>query len=275
MMKKSKKMNTYLKYGIMLLCAVIGGGLIAFVMMEWGLEIVLANISPAISRFIDVIRSNMLWCMTGLLIVEVIAGEMTFGRLKTLTLEGADAEDEEGDRIEYEMEKVGAIGTGILSAIAFVGIVILSTGYSIEYIKMLAMTDATGIYGISSLLLLIAAFVVFMFVFVYQGYWSVRLVKMQQKMDPKKKGDPTSIKFTEQWVESCDEAEKELIYQSAFKSYTLMMNWTPVLTMIALFMHMFWDTGITAVIFTGIIWLMVTVSYLKNCVVKRKQKLIR
>ena len=44
---------------------------------------------------------------------------------------------------------------------------------------------------------------------------------------------------------------------------------------IALFMHMFWNTGITAVIFTGIIWLMVTVSYLKNCVVKRKQKLIR
>lgn len=274
-MKKSKKMNTYLKYAILLLCSALAGGLIAFVMMEWGLDMVLANISPAISRFVDVIRTNILWCMAGLLIVEVIAGEITLGKLKKLAVEGADAEDEEGDRIEYEMEKAGAIGTGILSAIAFVGIVALSTGYSIEYIKMLDVTDAVGICGIPSILLLIAAFLVFMLVFVYQGYWSVRLVKMQQKLDPKKKGDPTSIKFTEQWVESCDEAEKELIYQSAFKSYTLMMNWTPVLTMIALFMHMFWDTGITAVIFTGIIWLMVTVSYLKNCVVKRKQKLIR
>ena len=274
-MKKSKKMNTYLKYGIILLCAAIGGGFLGIMRMGWDLDFVFGGIMPHLTHLIELVQANMALEVLLLLIIEVFVGESAIKKMKALAADVVNAEDEEGDRIEYEMEKLGAVATGILNAVAVIGFIVLSTGYSIEYIRMLAITDAVGMFGISAMVLLLAAFFIFMLLFVYQGYWGVRFVKMQQKIDPKKKGDPTSIKFTEQWVESCDEAEKELIYQSAFNSFTLLMKWCPILMAIALFMHMFWDTGITAVVFIGIVNLMLNVSYLKNGVVKRKQKLNR
>ena len=44
-------------------------------------------------------------------------------------------------------------------------------------------------------------------------------IKLVQRIYPDKKGDPTSINFQEQWLASCDEAEKEEIYEASYKTY--------------------------------------------------------
>ena len=108
------------------------------------------------------------------------------------------------------MERITAIGTGGLLIIYVLSTVLLATGYSLEYIKQAALTEEPqGLLG---------AMIVFLIITCYYGFWSVRLVKLQQKIEPRMKGDPTSAKFAEQWIESCDEAEKERIFRSAFKS---------------------------------------------------------
>ena len=40
-----------------------------------------------------------------------------------------------------------------------------------------------------------------------------RYVKLLQKIHPEKKGDIASKDFHKQWLESCDEAEKEAVYK--------------------------------------------------------------
>lgn len=73
----------------------------------------------------------------------------------------------------------------------------------------------------------------------YLNVWQIRYVRVIQKIYPDKKGDPTSLKFPKQWLESCDEAEKECIYQASYKGYLTVMKWAPILTFVALILHMF------------------------------------
>ena len=91
--------------------------------------------------------------------------------------------------------------------------------------------------------------------------------------DTDKKGDPTSLKFPKQWLESCDEAEKECIYQASYKGYQTVMKWAPILTFVALILHMFFDTGILAIVMTSVIWLVTSVTYCRACLQNKGEKL--
>ena len=152
-----------------------------------------------------------------------------------------------------------------LNVIAFLSMALLATGYSMDYIKSVVdVKEGLGFLG---------ACVLFIVIYTYNGIWSVRQIKLQQQLDPTKKGDPTSTKFTEQWVESCDEAEKEMIYRSAYKSYTALSKWIPILMVVTMLSHLVWNTGVMAIVVVGIVWTVQNVSYLKSCVKLREQKL--
>ena len=98
---------------------------------------------------------------------------------------------------------------------------IISPGYSKKYIE--SQSDGeTGRF--------LAGLVVFMGMVVYFGMWQVRYVKMVQRIYPEKKGDPASMKFQEQWLASCDEAEKEEIYEASYKTYLLTGKVLPINT---------------------------------------------
>ncbi|MFR7667159.1 MAG: DUF3169 family protein [Mediterraneibacter faecis] len=55
--------------------------------------------------------------------------------------------------------------------------------------------------------------------FFYCGMAQARYVKLLQKVHPVEKGDIASKDFHKQWLESCDEAEKEAVYQSSYSTY--------------------------------------------------------
>lgn len=263
MMSKTKKMNTYLKYGLILVACAVCGGIIGYHSVAF--EGNLLAIAPMAGNVVDFIRRNMFMELDVLLLVEVLFGEIYLNKVKKLSEASLNAEDEEGDRLDYEAEKAGAIGTGVMSFISFLAIVIVATGYSMSYIK----EAATEVNGVT----LLGGFAAFIIIYVYYGYWGVRLVKFQQKLEPNRKGDPASMKFNEEWVESCDEAEKELIYQCIFKCYNTLGHWIPMLLIITMLAHMIWDTGIMAIAVVGFIQLLQTTSYCKYCVQKKGQKL--
>ena len=103
----------------------------------------------------------------------------------------------------------------------------------------------------------------------------MRYVKLIQKLYPEKKGDPTSIKFQEQWLASCDEAERDCIYQASYKTYVLLGKVIPVCTFIAMILHMIWNTGILAIVFCAVIWLLLVLNYSRCCVVKKREQFQR
>lgn len=260
--KEKKKMNTYLKYGLILAVCLIVGGMLGYNVMVF--EGKLLTMTHVMGVVISFARENMLMELLVVFVLEVVLGEYYLNKIKKLGEASQTAEDEEGDIIDYELEKAGAMGIGCNNLLGFLAIVILSTGYSLTYIKEKS--------GSTSILWLLAAFVLFVIIYIYNGYWGVRMVKYQQKLEPSHKGDPASRKFAEEWLQSCDEAEQELIYQSAYKSYQTLANVVPIVMVITMLAHMIWNTGIMAIVATGFIWLLQSTSYCRSCVQKRKMK---
>ena len=198
--------------------------------------------------------------MAGLLALSVIFGEINIRKLKEISRQIRQTEDEECDRWEYEEEKVGAEGViaNILSQILC--ILVLSVSFSIRYIEDNHQN-------------MLAVCIVFLACYVYDAFWQTRYVKLAQVTHPEKKGDPASRKFHQQWLESCDEAEKEIIYQSAYKAYIAMNTWIPALLMVSMLGHLFFDTGIMAIVIVAASWLVLTAAYLRSCVRLRGAKL--
>ena len=77
----------------------------------------------------------------------------------------------------------------------------------------------------------------------------------------------------ERWGGSCDEAEKEVIYKSAYHTYVMMQRTIGILLVITMLLHLFFNTGLLAVIVVGVIYLVSTFSYTHSCVQLRKRKI--
>ena len=183
----------------MLVSAVIGGIL--------GLLIGYLHFSqqgdlPAFTpRWLALIQGLILPGLLIITLLSIILQESIFRKLKEVSGLLEAAEDEDFHRLDYEEERIGAllVGANVMSQVLC--IVLFSFGYSFDYLKDLP--------ALSSCL-------VFIICFVYCGCMQARYIQLTQAVHPEKKGNVASRKFRQQWLESCDEAEKEIIYQSAY-----------------------------------------------------------
>lgn len=259
-MTKKKNMNTYIKYILMLLVSLVIGGCIGFLISFFNPD----SIGDGAWDIVKQLRIFMFPLLIVIGLVSILQGEYILKRNKGLGKKLHVAGDEESDSIEYEIEKVGAWGMIGNTVFNVLSLLVLSTGYSMEYIESL---DGTGNKW------LLASFFVFIVESFYMGFWQIRFVKGIQRIYPEKTGDPASGKFQKQWLESCDEAEKEVIYQASYKTYLMGMKLIPFLAFLALFTHLVWNTGVMAVVVLGIIWIVMTVTYCRGCVRMKEEKI--
>lgn len=253
-------MKTYLKYALKLLvCICIGavlGAAIAFIdVSEWDRYAEMVQ---------GVIRDHLLILLIFLTLVSIVIGEMTLKRMRKLGKEFSDVEDERGDEIEYELEHTGCIGLIGTTTIMVLSIAILATVYSMAYIDKVVSTDNGS---------LLISFGIFIVLNIYNGYWQMRYVKTIQRIYPDKLADPASGKFQKQWLENCDEAEREMIYQASYKTYIRLSKVMPVLTVLAMLGNLMWNTGILAVLLLGVVWITLVVTYCRACTKMKGTKL--
>ena len=218
-----------------------------------------------ITLHISGIEQLILPGMAVVLALSVIAEEWICHCLKKNCNALLKADDEECDRLEYEEEKFGAWLTGVNVLSQVLCILILAFGYSLDYIGSGGSTSITFLW----------ACILFLSCFFYDGIMQVRYVKLVQKVHPEKKGDPSSSKFQKEWLASCDEAEKEIVFQSAYKAYMCMNKVIPLLLLLTLILNLFFNTGILAIIVVAGMYLVMTVAYSKACVQIRKEKIFR
>ena len=86
-------------------------------------------------------------------------------------------------------------------------------------------------------------------------------IKFVQKMDERLKGDPISLRFAKDFLESCDEAQKLRIYKSGYKAFQFTKNASLVLLIIAIMFNLTLKTGAIPIVLTGIFLLMHIISY--------------
>lgn len=262
--QEKKKINTYLKFGLTLLACMAVGAVLGGITGYFGADDGLAGVRTGVGCILILIRENILWILLGFILCSVLYGEYVLRGMKKIGKKLQEAEDEETDFLEYKLEQIGSWGVIASHVLMVLSILVVATGYSMEYIETAVQTEGT---------LLLTELFVFLVEDTYQGLWQLRYVKVLQKIYPEKKGDPTSRKFQKQWLESCDEAEKEAIYQSSYKTYHLLSRVLPFMTMAAMICHLIWNTGILAVVLTGIIWLLTSVSYCRYCLTKKGEKI--
>ena len=78
-----------------------------------------------------------------------------------------------------------------------------------------------------------------------------KLVDLAKQLNPEKEYDP---KFQKKWYDSCDEAERALIGQCAFKAYRAMCYTCLALWLVFLLGGMFFDWGFLSALAVCIVW---------------------
>lgn len=261
-MKSDTKTRNTKKTIVRMLAAMLIGGVIggvSTVVYEIGFG---ENFSGrSLSLLTEVTRRLMVPGLLSVLVVSIAAYEICFKKLRNVCDRIEDAEDEEFHRLDYEEERYGAILQCINVVAQVFCIALLGSGYSMRYIH----DERT------SLVKFLTACVLFLICFFYCGMAQARYVKLLQKVHPEKKGDIASKDFHKQWLESCDEAEKEAVYQSSYSTYIFSGKLIGILLVVTMIAHLFFNTGVFAIVVVGVIYLCITVKYCVSCV-KLKNK---
>ena len=108
----------------------------------------------------------------------------------------------------------------------------------------------------------VAAFVVVMMLMVY---WQVKAVRIIKSLNPEKRGDPLEARFEKDWLGSCDEAERYVIYNASYKTfqvmrYALLLGW-----LMAVLGGLFLNAGGLPALLVGILYAVQVVAYQINC----------
>lgn len=247
----------------MLLAMLIGGvlgGIGGVLFFHFG-----GDVEEFFKAGMGVLQSMILPGMVLITGVSVLAEEICLGKLKAVCMQMDQAEEEEADLISYREEKYGAILQCINVASQVLCITVLASGYQTGYIESSNKNAMT----------FLAACVLFCICFFYDGITQARYVKLLQNVHPEKRGDISSKNFQKQWLESCDEAEKEVIYQSSYKTYIFMSKCIAVLLLVTMISHLFLKTGIMAILVVGVMYLVMVVKFSCSCVALQKVRGLR
>ena len=122
------------------------------------------------------------------------------------------------------------------------------------------------------LVALLANLAVFILGMVWIMCISNRVVKLEQRINPEKRGNILDTKFRKRWMASCDEAEKQVIYQRGFQAYRAGHNACMVLWVVALPAQLWAGTGVFPVLCICIIWLALTMGYVLTSIRLERHK---
>lgn len=105
--------------------------------------------------------------------------------------------------------------------------------------------------GLPMFVLSIAGFVLFMAEAIVLQQ---KLVDLAKRLNPEKQGSVYDTKFQKKWMDSCDEAEKIMIGQCAYKAYAAAGIACLVLWGVFALSALFLDTGFLPVLAVCVIW---------------------
>lgn len=71
-----------------------------------------------------------------------------------------------------------------------------------------------------------------------------KFIDLNRRLNPEKQGSIYDMKFQEKWYKSCDEAEKQLIGEAAYRSFVITSNCCMILWCLTIFTHIAFNTGI-------------------------------
>ena len=99
-----------------------------------------------------------------------------------------------------------------------------------------------------------------------------KFVNLEKEINPMLRGSVYDTKFSEKWIDSCDEAIKMNIYKSSYKAYKAVTNTCLILWFVCILGYNVWDFGIMPLFIVTTIWLVQTVAYCLESIKNSKKR---
>lgn len=99
-----------------------------------------------------------------------------------------------------------------------------------------------------------------------------KIVNFEKEINPFLKGSIYDTKFTEKWIDSCDEAIQMGIYKSSYKAFSSVSTTCVILWIFCVLGSYLWNFGLLPLTMVTIIWLVQTISYCMESIKCSKSK---
>ena len=251
MRKVSKARNaesdkkSFVKFLIIVAASAAGGFLLANVLLSnnvpemvkglWTLVPVLAKVIPALT--------------VGLNIIFFVVCFIIYRKAKGLAIfaEEDDYKYEETDRLLSYVILITNV-----ALITNLALFSANTRLAMEE-ELLSFELQMGLLGVGLVMLVVSLIMVIAF--------SNGSVKMVKKLNPEKRGSVFDYNFNKKWEQSCDEAQKLMIYKAAYKAFSVGNVACMILWLIAFLGQMFFGTGYLPVFMICLLYLILIGTY--------------
>lgn len=105
------------------------------------------------------------------------------------------------------------------------------------------------------------ALVIFLANLAFTLFMTTKCIKLTKILYPEKKGNPLDFNFDKVWIESCDEAEKYVVYKAAYKCFQFMNYAYSSAMVISLLVSIIINIGIYPYLLIGALWITQTLVY--------------
>lgn len=244
-----KALKTYIP--TLILCAAVGG-VFGFFAYASGLQQAAGQITSWAKAASFTLSP---YCVIGVVLISLILSLYQYYQAKKLYAdfdENQDLGDEEEDpftRADHKLSfSVSVSGIGTITAMMFFAVVFCDMDRHLEAHRLLILITV--------------------FFFVGGLFLTVRMQQLQvdfmKHMSPSMKGSVYDRKFHEKWEESCDEAEKLVIYRASYRAFrvanTVCSAGWAVLTVGTMIFHY----GCLPSVVIAALWLLMNVTYYRE-----------
>lgn len=244
-----KALKTYIP--TLILCAAVGG-VFGFFAYASGLQQAAGQITSWAKAASFTLSP---YCVIGVVLISLILSLHQYYQAKKLYAdfdENQDLGDEEEDpftRADHKISfSVSVSGIGTVTAMMFFAVVFCDMDRHLEAHRLLILVTV--------------------FFFVGGLFLTVRMQQLQvdfmKHMSPSMKGSVYDRKFHEKWEESCDEAEKLVIYRASYRAFrvanTVCSAGWAVLTVGTMIFHY----GCLPSVVIAALWLLMNVTYYRE-----------
>ena len=226
----------------------------ALVLGMFGMGFIAGNLMAKLTKGVDFAELFKVNEKTAAVVFSVIQGVIVIGGLlvsfiiyqKTkIAADKWDGEDEDSiDKIERDL----SIPMFITSTVIILNTMLFSCAVYFAF-------DISGKYGL-------ATTVIFLIGMGFSMTLTEKCVRLEKVLNPEKRGSAFDLKFQKKWMDSCDEAQKQNIWQAGFAAYQAGTYACFIMWFFAILVQLTLHSGLVPIIVIGVIWLTLNTAYM-------------
>ena len=88
-------------------------------------------------------------------------------------------------------------------------------------------------------------------------------VDAEKALNPEKRGSLLDFSFRKTWMESCDEAQKQLIHEAGYQAFQTGSNACLVIWVVSMLLMFLLDTGVLPLLMVCAVWMALQIAYFR------------